>query len=362
MVLFFGLFNIFEGYMKSYNIIRYLSYLLLLSNLCLAQILYVDDDASSLFGTGQSWSDAYRYLQDALSYASAGDEVHVAQGIYKPDLGAGKTQLDRYATFNLINGVAILGGYAGIGCTDPNERDVEIYTSVLDGDLLNDDTGEPYDVNRYNNTYNIISAINKDSTAIIDGFMVMRAMAHSNYPQQRVGGGLYNKGGNPTVLNCTFINNDAKEYGGGLYNESGSPLIYNCTFTENTAPCGGGVANYSGSARFENCLLIQNQVTIPDADGGGFYNYSGTPVFINCTFIENNASGYLSGGTGAGGYIKAGQPTIINSRFLKNTAQSAGGALYIRTGQLTVINSIFSGNVAGGGGAIMTSELASVLI
>ena len=96
-------------------------------------VLFVDDDAA-LGGDGIKWDTAYRFLQDALTDASGGgiSEVHVAQGVYQPDRdeanpdGTG----DRAATFQLINGVALMGGYAGIGAKDPDARDIELFETI----------------------------------------------------------------------------------------------------------------------------------------------------------------------------------------------------------------------------------------
>ncbi|MGD8969736.1 MAG: hypothetical protein PVI07_19700, partial [Anaerolineae bacterium] len=50
-------------------------------------VIYVDADATT-GGDGQSWSTAYRYLQDALDEANSGGgsyEIWVAEGVYYPD-------------------------------------------------------------------------------------------------------------------------------------------------------------------------------------------------------------------------------------------------------------------------------------
>ena len=86
---------------------------------------YVDANAPP-GGDGSSWEDAFNHVQDALSTASSGDQIWVAEGVYRPDEdtdhpdGTG----EREATFQLKSGVAIYGGYAGLGASDPNARDV----------------------------------------------------------------------------------------------------------------------------------------------------------------------------------------------------------------------------------------------
>ncbi|MHC4740454.1 MAG: hypothetical protein ACYS8Z_00930, partial [Planctomycetota bacterium] len=98
--------------------------------------IYVDTDVS-VDGNGTSWAMAFKYLQDALVVADANDEIRVAQGTYLPDCNSSDPNGsgDRSASFHLINGVIIRGGYAGCGEPDPNVRDVESYETVLSGDL-----------------------------------------------------------------------------------------------------------------------------------------------------------------------------------------------------------------------------------
>ena len=82
-----------------------------------AAIIVVDDDAP-LGGDGLSWNTPYRFLQDAL-FDAANDptmtEIRVAQGTYTPDEDEAGVVMpgDRAATFTLLTGVSMLGGFAG---------------------------------------------------------------------------------------------------------------------------------------------------------------------------------------------------------------------------------------------------------
>ncbi len=97
-------------------------------------VVFVDANATGPEHDGTSWCTAYTDLQDALTAATAGTEIRVADGTYKPTTG-----LVRTSTFRLKTGVAVLGGFAGCGAADPDLRDLSIYESVLSGDLGSDD-------------------------------------------------------------------------------------------------------------------------------------------------------------------------------------------------------------------------------
>jgi hypothetical protein len=95
---------------------------------CQARIIYVDADANGA-DDGSSWADAYNYLQNALADANSNvdvNEIWVAQGIYTPDSNSADPNGsgDREATFQLISGVALYGGFSSGGGTweqrDPN--------------------------------------------------------------------------------------------------------------------------------------------------------------------------------------------------------------------------------------------------
>ena len=70
-----------------------------------------------LGGDGSSWGNAHKYLQVAVSAASIGDEIRVAEGNYKPVRGTGKTLGDITASFNLVSGVEMCSGILGTDLT-----------------------------------------------------------------------------------------------------------------------------------------------------------------------------------------------------------------------------------------------------
>jgi len=73
-----------------------------------------------------------------------GDLVWVAQGIYRPSARTNPED-PRSATFELVNGVSMRGGYAGYGQPAPNVRSIDTYETTLSGDLGANDGPGPFD-------------------------------------------------------------------------------------------------------------------------------------------------------------------------------------------------------------------------
>ena len=313
--------------------------------------IYVDVDAGGA-NNGSSWTDAYRYVQDGLAGAWSGDEIRVAQGVYIPDQNSANPggSGDREATFQLITGVTIKGGYAGPGEPDPNERDVEAYETVLSGDLAGNDG--PDFANNDENSYHVVTGSNTDGTTVLDGFTITAGNANGSPRSNQHGGGMYNGDGSPTLINCIFRGNMATGAwcrGGGMYSDSGSPVLTNCIFSGNFADASGGMhcGGVCDSPRLTNCIFIGNRT---GGNGGGLRNNSLNMTLTNCMFIGNSA-----GGSGGGllnqrwdGYV-----TLTNCMFLGNTAQQRdGGGMFSEHTVQIVTNCTFSGNSAGrrGGG------------
>jgi hypothetical protein len=315
---------------------------------CSAKIIYVDADTTGA-NNGSSWANAYNYLQDALAVAQNGDEIRVAQGNYRPDQGAGITPGDKTATFQLKNGVALAGGYAGAGSPDPNERDVQSYETVLNGQGFID---------------HVVTGSGTDASAILDGVTVRGGQADGSYPEGQ-GAGMLNMSGSPTVIKCTFKENWANRFGGAMYNRQGSnPMVIDCRFEDNTAYefSGGAIHNSSASSPvIRNCKFINNRCGLKSenytSQGGAICNNEGDIIVLNCEFLGNNA-----GREGAAIYINRGKPVVSHCSFSGNSCTRDGGAIYIY-GPGTVLNlshCVFTNNTARYGGAVFVGYSASV--
>ncbi len=260
-------------------------------------VLYVDGNAVGS-GGGADWTNAFPYLQYALAAARnlpGVHEIRVAQGIYLPDQGHIENLGDRTISFELVNGVVLKGGYAGIGASNPDERDIEKYKTILSGDLsgtleeLNDDNFYSKLMDRgtmnYENTMHVVSAIGVDASAVLDGVVITGGTAN---------GWVYGE------------SSEAKNYhGGGVYVESASPTLIDCTITGNIAFV------YNG----------------PAAQGGGMYCVNSKPKLIRCSFIRNVADDYDSDAFGAGMSIEDGNPTLIGCTFENNFTYNWGGGI-----------------------------------
>jgi hypothetical protein len=249
--------------------------------------IYVDAEAAGA-NDGSSWPDAYNYLQDALMIASAGDEIRVAQGVYRPDQGGGYIQSDREATFYLIDGVTLKGSYAGFGALEPNTRDRAVYKTILSGDLSGND--DPNFTNNSENSYHVVTSSYTGEATVLDGFTITGGNALNDSSLIEQGGGMYNDiSSKTTVIDCTFTANRATD-GAGMYNGFNcSPTLINCCFIGNSAlEAGGGIYNdFDSQSTFTNCIFAGNFAG--NQGGGMYYDEIDSSILTNCTFAYNSA-------------------------------------------------------------------------
>jgi hypothetical protein len=327
-------------------------------------VIYVDTDAAGA-NNGSNWENAYVYLQDALADASATEkpvEIRVAQGIYKPDMGMNQIIGERDATFQLIDGVTIMGGYGGFGEPDSDARYIDLYKTILSGDLSGNDieVSEPQDMfdepSRTENSYHVLIGCGCDETAVLDGFTIVSGNADAHGFDYSEGGGIYNNEGSPAIINCTFRGNRGI-FGGGMCNRNDcSPTLTNCTFIANAADHGGGMRNAGESSPLiTNCIFTGNHAF---SRGGGLSNQGECdPILTNCKIISNTAGGVVMGRGGGIFNRDICSPTLINCIINGNTAKSGhGGGIcnwnYRPNNSLTLINCTFAHNSALSGTAL----------
>ena len=346
-------------------------------------VVYVDGTAPGA-NDGTSWENAYNFLQDALPAVGpvgARLEIRVAQGVYKPDQGLEVTPGDWEAAFELTGNIAVKGGYAGYGQPDPNARDIDLYKTILSGDLPGNDADvqDPcdllYEPTRQDNSFHVLIASSADANTILDGFTITGGNANGEEHEQDSGGGIQMRWfmwEMPVIANCTFIKNSGLA-GGGVYNSDGLRLtVTGCTFSENGAEWGGGIGNggtvtlanctfsknyaswkaggvANGEARgtLENCTFVGNRAEY----GGAMYNGEGRATLTNCSVIGN------SGVTGGAFYNSDGAVTMINCTVNRNWCSGRGGVVYVGSeDSATFMNCVVTGNFAPQGGVVYAGE------
>lgn len=340
----------------------------------LGSTLYVNA-AAIPGGDGQSWATAIGDLQEALCMAkgSAGtvQQVWVAAGVYTPDGGSG----DRSATFKLIDGVSILGGFDGTEALE-SQRDPSANETILSGDI-------GIALNASDNSYHVVTASLNSAAAILDGFTIRDGHADGTGPDHGGGGAIIDGGGDPQFVDCKFENNQAANRGGGMMNTNGSsptligctfennvvtgsswpgggggmhnssssnPTLTACTFRANSTALGSGLANYFGSSPVLNGCVFADNTGAGSSEGGGLYGYSFcAPTLTDCIFEGNSAS---IGGAIAGYFSSA--PNLDRCIIRGNAATGDGGGIYLyvsSNGLMT--NCLLAGNTGAYGAAMI---------
>jgi len=276
-------------------------------------------------GSGTA-DDPFCSIQTAIDNAAHGDEIIVAPGTYLETISfLGKAITLRSSEGPDVSIIDARGAGTVVVCVSG-----EGSGTVLDGFTITGGTGTPFEAD--------------------PGYFIL------------VGGGMYNFGSSPTVINCMMSGNTAYE-GGGMHNRRSNPSVYDCTFADNvTFESGGGMANVDGSAAtIVDCVFVDNRAGLCAFEcwghGGGLYNLKSSPTVTGCTFIGNGAT--LTGGGMAN--IQS-SPMVIDCSFYENAASLGGGLSNLSSSNPLVAYCSLTGNRSGGFGGGMLNNSSSPVV
>ena len=301
---------------------------------------------------GTSWKDAFIDLQSALDIAQSGNEIWVASGTYLPTKRTDAAD-PRSATYNLIDGVKLYGGFMGSE-NSLVERKWKENPTILSGDIdLNDDVSPISSVDQIqgDNAYHVVTANGMGAETIVDGFTITAGKTNFSLDTipcsgDQCGGGLWLNQGDLTLANLVIQGNYGAVGGGIAIIAAGSVSLIETTIQKNDAYNGGGIA-----IRSSNPLISQTTIAENHAQGaGGGINISSyaSPVFTNIT-VYNNKADWAGGGM----YIDATLVSVSHATFYNNASPFANELLAVYGFELKIQNSILwdssPGNVIGFG-------------
>ncbi len=322
-------------------------------------IFYVDASAAP-GGNGSSWELAFSDLHDALDAAGgeSSSQIWVAAGVYVP----GKGSTDRSSTFELVDGVQMFGGFAGIE-TSLDQRDPKVNKTVLSGNL-----GDPDDAS--DNAYHVLVFDDFFAEATLDGFIIQDGEATGEGSNQDVGGGLRIRLAFPTINNCVFRDNTAEDSGGAIDADLAAITITGCSFLENSAQTGGAVnlgdggtiiaSSFDGnSAGFGGALAACcGPTTLSRVSFHSNFGNFGGALFVSNDILKVKRCGFYDnvGASGGAAYVAgAGQKTFVSCRF-GDCVSTEGGALWTSAvTELTNCQIVRSLAFTFGGGIFTTS-------
>lgn len=301
-----------------------------------ADVIYVRHNATGA-NNGTSWSDAYTDLQSALGSATSGQEIWVAEGVYLPT----SVTTDRSATFRLLSGVEIYGGFAATE-TQRTQRDLASHRTVLSGDIDKNDitvvTGVTQDAGSIvgSNAYHVVIAdASVAETAVIDGFTVTGGQA--NDADENSGGGFLIMNSAWVVLrNMTIVGNTSSKTGGGAAVSRSAATISQCEFRNNSS---------------QGALALDG--------GGGLYTYQSTVIVTSSIFSGNYAQSLGGGLLHRGESVSSSEVTMNNVLVFANYAVVGGGGIASRYSDYRLTNCTITANEAGqrGGGLYTNNSL-----
>ncbi|TRX48570.1 hypothetical protein FNH22_28665 [Fulvivirga sp. M361] len=340
-------------------------------------LYFVDKDATGR-NNGKSWTDAFTDLSAALKVIGDGADIWIADGTYKP---GGIAPIETSSFEINVAGLRIYGGFNGTE-EKLEDRKVEIYTTILSGDIgIIDDRSDNIDqIIYYSNSSNFLQVFDltiedaDSDTAKGGGLQSVGKVRLENVTFKNNsasnGGALY--AFEDTYLSgCIFKNNSAvgssHGYGGAIYyngTEHSKVWINNSEFTNNEAMLfGGAIATANRRSGLSTISMNDVYVSENEASYGGGIFFQDVNAFVSNTIISDNMASASDGFGGGGGlFIYHSTVTIDSATISGNHTAATGGGLYVeRSSELKMNRVIIVNNLASTDGAGLCLEYVNDL-
>jgi hypothetical protein len=273
-------------------------------------ILYVDGASGSDDSDCSSSADPCVGIGYALTQASEGGEIRVAEGIY-------------LETLHVQISVTLKGGYEAAAWT----RDIAAHPTIVDANGADD----------------AAISIHPGLNVTVEGFLVQGA----NHTGGQ-GGGFFIENAT-AVISATIVRNNLGTDGGGINVGRGEGLdagltLINSALLTNTAATGTGGGLRVGGWPPPTVTLDNVEIRDNSAAGGGGGVGGTWATLTHCQVVSNTA------GTEGGG-IGLNHAYIYSSTISHNQAPNTGGSgILVRFGRLDLYDSVVSDNQGGGHG------------
>ncbi len=193
-----------------------------------------------------------------------------------------------------------------------------------------------------NTTSNYSTAIYNDATTIIKDSEFRNLHAYFT-----AGAVSLKEVSNALIDNCTFINTTAEKNAGAIYidvNENDDSLteIINVTVIDSYSEFGGAYIQLGGNLSMVDCNFTNNNALF---DGGSLYLSSLTYANLENNYFKNNR-GLLREAYGSKGgalYIAFSEMEMVNCTFINNSA-GYGGGIYVYECDASITESNFKNN------------------
>jgi len=255
----------------------------------------------------------FKTIQDGVTNANNGDIVKITTNQYTENLTTDKA-------------VSLIGGFESNNYAKPMENS---YTTITA-------TSNDQDVVRI-------------TPEVEDSFVIF-----SNFDISNGKRGVYiNSFGDVVVTNCNIHNNGIENLtsqylGGGLFTKGYNTLIANCTISNNIASIGGGIFLTGWHSLFTNNNVHNNTANYNYGDknfAGGVFAEGISHCIISNNNISDNSVGSENNEGFGGGLVLKSDGKANNNRILNNFAYSGGGGIaLIKSIDVEIANSLICNN------------------